>query len=234
MIAREGLPFILVALGVAVGLAWAELRWDSWWLLSGAALFLLLTLFIVFFFRDPRRHIEAEPNQLLSPADGKILGIETIENHQYIGGDALKISVFLSIFDVHINRMPATGRIDYVRYNPGKFFSAFKDKASELNEHNEIGMTTSAGFGIVLKQIAGVIARRIVCRAREGDIVKAGAKFGMIRFGSRVELFVPVDIELQVKQGDHVKAGLTVLGTFPQTAAVMTSEKAGQGENAKL
>ncbi len=234
MIAREGLPFISIGLAVTTVLAWASLRWDSWWLLSLAALLSLLTLFTLFFFRDPSRHIRADSNQLLSPADGRILGIETVRDHAYIGGDALKVSIFLSILDVHINRIPAKGRIDYVRYHPGEFFPAFKDKASELNEHTEIGMTTDIGHRIVFKQIAGIIARRIVCKVQEGDAFFAGARFGMIRFGSRVELFVPVGSELRVKVGDHVKGGQTILGCLRDTSDETTAVAATQEENAEL
>jgi phosphatidylserine decarboxylase len=234
MIAREGLPFILIGLAVTTVLAWASLIWDNWWLLSLAALLSLLTLFTLFFFRDPPRHIHTDSNQLLSPADGRILSIETVKNHSYLGDDALKISIFLSILDVHINRIPATGRIDFVRYNFGRFFPAFKDKASELNEHTEIGMTTGIGHRILFKQIAGIIARRIACKVQQGDAVVAGARFGMIRFGSRVELFVPVDSELLAKEGDHVKGGLTVLGVLPRIAGEVTAEATVQEKNAEL
>jgi phosphatidylserine decarboxylase len=234
MIAREGLPFILIGLAVTTVLAWASLMWDNWWLLSFAALLFLLTLFTLFFFRDPPRFVDADSNELLSPGDGRILGIETVKNHPYLGGDALKISIFLSILDVHINRIPATGKIDFVRYNPGRFFPAFKDKASELNEHTEIGLTTGIGHRIVFKQIAGIIARRIVCKVQKGDAVVAGARFGMIRFGSRVELFVPVDSELLAKEGDHVKGGKTILGCLPNSSDETNAVTAARVKNAEL
>ena len=234
MIAREGLPLISIGLAVTTVLAWGSLMWDNWWLLSLAALLSLLTFFTLFFFRDPPRPTHADSTQLLAPGDGRILSIETVRDHAYIGGDALKVSIFLSILDVHINRIPATGRIDFVRYNPGRFFPAFKDKASELNEHTEIGMTTDIGHRIVFKQIAGIIARRIVCKVQEGDAVVAGARFGMIRYGSRVELFVPVGSELLVKEGNHVKGGLTVLGFLPRISAVAPAGVTAQEKNAEL
>ena len=234
MIAREGLPFIVVGLVVTAGLIFTALRWDSWWLFSAGTLLTLLTLFTIFFFRDPHRPVIVEPDLLLAPADGRILSINTVENHPYVEGRAVKISIFLSIFDVHINRIPTSGTIDYVKYNPGKFFPAFKDKASEQNEQTEIGLTSDVGHKLVVKQIAGFIARRIVCRLREGDTVSAGDRFGMIRFGSRTELFVPADSDLRVQVGDHVKGGLTVIGRLssrrPRTALAETV----RGENAEL
>ncbi len=234
MITREGLPFIAIGLGATAGLVWTALRWDSWGLLGIGAVLGLLSLFTIFFFRDPPRHVEVEPNLLLSPADGRILSIETVPNHSYLGGDALKISIFLSIFDVHINRIPASGRIDYVKYNPGKFFAAYKDKASQLNEQTEIGITTEAGHKIVVKQIAGSIARRIVCKLREGNAVSVGDRFGMIRFGSRAELFVPVNSKLQVETGEHVKGGQTVIGYLPRLADEKMPEQMVKGDNAGL
>ena len=234
MIAREGLPFIVVGLAVTAILVAASLRWDSWWLFSAGALLALLTLFTIFFFRDPSRRVIAEPNLLLAPADGKIVSIDTLENHPYVGGRAVKISIFMSILNTHINRIPTSGTIDYVQYNPGKFFAAFKDKASQLNEQTEIGIISQAGYKIVVKQIAGFIARRIVCKLREGDTVSAGDRFGMICFGSRADLLVPADSDLQVHMGDHVKGGLTVIGRLPARRPRTAPAEAAKGENAEL
>ena len=234
MIAREGLPFIVVGLVVTAVLIFTALRWDSWWLFSTGALLALLTLFTIFFFRDPPRPIIVEPNLLLAPADGKIVSIDTLENHPYVGGRAVKISIFMSILDTHINRIPATGRIDYVRYNPGKFFAAFKDKASQLNEQTEIGIISQAGYKIVVKQIAGLIARRIVCKLSEGESVSVGNRFGMICFGSRADLLIPADSDLQVHMGDHVKGGLTVVGHLPSGRPHKAPAEAAKEENAEL
>jgi len=234
MITREGRPFIVFGSVVTTILVVAALRWDSWWLFGVGVLFALLTLFITFFFRDPPRHIAAEPNLLVSPADGKVLGIQTLENYPHVGDRALKVSIFMSILDAHINRVPATGTVDYVKYNPGKFFPAFKDKASEQNEQTEIGMTTTGDHRIVFKQIAGIIARRIVCKLQKGDFVSVGARFGMIRFGSRAELFIPADSELRVKSGDHVKGGQTIIGYLPARSTKTTFQETAKGDNAKL
>jgi len=171
---------------------------------------------------------------LALPADGRIVGIDTVDNHPYVGGRAVKISIFLSMLDVHINRVPATGTVDYVKYNPGKFFAAYKDKASYLNEQTEIGITTDSGDKIVVKQIAGIIARRIVCRLREGESVRVGEKFGMICFGSRTDLFVPLDSDLRVHMGDHMKGGLTVIGYLPARGTPAVPDNAAKGENVEL
>jgi phosphatidylserine decarboxylase len=172
----------------------------------------VLTVFVAFFFRDPDRRCPNEENALLAPADGKIVAIDSLSHHSFIDGEAIKVSIFLSIFDVHINRIPAGGIVNYVKYIPGKFFAAFHDKASELNERTEIGMTVGFGRKLVVKQIAGVLARRVVCRLQENSVVKAGDRFGMIRFGSRTDLIIPADSELTVEMGDHVTGGETVVG----------------------
>lgn len=211
MIVREGLLFIMTGLVMTVPVIWAALRWDSWWLFAVGALLALLTLFCMFFFRDPPRQCRADPGVLLAPADGTIVKIDNIENQPHIGGRATRVAIFLSIFDAHINRIPIDGRVDFVTYRPGKFFAAYKDNASEANERTEIGLTSVEGQRLVVRQIAGVLARRIVCRLKEGDNVKAGEKFGMICFGSRTELLIPADSKLLVRQGQKVTAGLTVL-----------------------
>jgi len=212
MIAREGLPFIMLGLALTAIPVWLALRFDSLWLASVAAVMAVLTVWVIFFFRDPERSFEPAPGVLVAPADGKVLAIDTIPNHPFVGGETAKISIFLSVFDVHVNRIPADGRVDYVKYNPGKFFPAFRDKASDMNEQTEIGMITPDGSRLVVKQIAGIIARRIVCRAEEGQSYAAGVRFGMIRFGSRTELFVPVETEIKIRAGDKVRGGETIVG----------------------
>lgn len=215
MIAREGLLLIFLGVVVTAITVLAAAKYDSKALFAVTLLFGILTLFTVFFFRDPVRKCDSHENILVAPADGRILSIENVAN-PYVGGDAVKISIFLSIIDVHINRIPATGRIDYVKYVPGKFFAAFREKASHLNERTEIGMTTLSGARILFRQIAGVIARRIVCNINEEDSVVAGERFGMIRFGSRAELVVPAGSKLLVRTGEHVAGGKTVMGYLPE------------------
>jgi len=211
MIAREGWPFILIGLVLTVVLILLATRANSQWLFGLSIVFGILTLFVTFFFRDPNRTFAAEPGLLVSPADGKVIKIEQLTAHPFVDGPTAKISIFLSVFDVHVNRVPASGTVNYVKYNPGEFLIAYLDKASERNEQTEIGMTTDSGDRIVFKQIAGIIARRIVCRLKEGETVTAGDRFGLIRFGSRTELFVPTSAEVLVKPGDRVLGGRTPL-----------------------
>jgi len=210
VIAGPGLKFILAGALITVLLAlWAAGK-DSPGLLIAAAILALLTLFLTYFYRNPPRTIPNDEALILSVADGRVLSVQNIEN-DYIGGKGIKISIFLSVFNVHINRIPISGRVDYVTYNPGKFFAAFEDKASTENEQTEIGLVYKSGK-MIFKQIAGVLARRIVCHLTKDQSVQAGAVFGMIHFGSRAELFLPDNIEVMVKPGDRVKAGETAIG----------------------
>lgn len=225
MIAREGIMFILVGfVGTGLFLILA-VRFSNIFLLIMAAIFGLLSVFTTYFFRDPDRQITAKVGQFLSPADGKIIQILPLDNHPHIGGPAIRVSIFLSAFDVHINRVPNSGVIDYVRHVPGRYMLAWKEKASEDNERSEIGMTTDSGDKIAFRQIAGTVARRIVCYLNPGDTVIAGNRFGLIRFGSRMDIIVPTSAKLSVKIGDRVKAGLSVIGSFgnpPHTDSVVT------------
>lgn len=212
MIARDGWTFILMGLVLTVAVIWLATKWDSQALFSVGVLLALLTLFVVYFFRDPRRSAANEQNMLIAPADGRIVLIDTIPSHAYVGQNTIQVSTFLSIFDVHVNRVPASGEVEYVNYHSGKFMAAYHDKASLENEQTEIGMMVNSGRRIAFKQIAGLIARRIVCRLSEGDTVTAGGRFGMIKFGSRVDLLVPADSRITVQVGDHVRGGETVMG----------------------
>ena len=228
MIAREGYPFILIGLVLTVLLILLATRGNSLWLFCLSAILGLLTLFVTFFFRDPDRSFALEPGLLVSPADGKVIKVEQLASHPFIGGPAAKISIFLSVFDVHVNRVPASGVVNYVAYNAGEFFVAYADKASEKNEQTEIGMTTDSGEKILFKQIAGYIARRIVCRLKEGDTVTGGQRFGMIRFGSRAELFVPASAMVLVKAGERVLGGETPLARLAtKTQPLGNSAEAG-------
>ena len=212
MIVREGFPFIFIGLVITVALVLLSAYFDSRWFVGLATIFAILTVFTAFFFRNPERSFIDEPGALVSPADGKVVAIVDIKEHPFIGGPAKRISIFLSVFDVHINRMPTDGVVDYVKYNPGKFLAAFEDKASDLNEQTEIGVRADSGHKLVVKQIAGLIARRIVCKVNTGQTVAAGERFGLIRFGSRTDLIVPADTEIRVKIGDRVRGGESIMG----------------------
>ncbi len=205
-VAREGLPFIT---------AWSAITGIF---LYFGLLFLgifagVLSLFTIYFFRDPNRDNQVHEKTVLTPADGKILGIQHLkDSNNPLGKPAIKVSIFMSIFNVHVNRIPTVGRILKIIYNPGKFFSANMDKASEQNENNRIILETNDGREIVFVQIAGLIARRIVCWIKEGAEVQAGQRFGLIRFGSRLDIYLPDDTKLLIQPKNKVKAGKTILG----------------------
>ncbi|HLA51603.1 MAG TPA: phosphatidylserine decarboxylase family protein [Thermodesulfobacteriota bacterium] len=203
-LAREGYPFILASIFVTITLCLAGLRAVSY--LSGG-----LTIFIVSFFRDPEREIPSETDAIISPADGRIIIVDSVFENRFMKQDAIKISIFMNVFNVHVNRVPASGKVSGVFYNPGKFFSADKDKASLENEQNALLIEAKNGKRFVVNQIAGLIARRIVCYAKEGDKIERGKRFGMIRFGSRLDVYLPVDCRINVKVGDKVKAGSSIL-----------------------
>lgn len=174
----------------------------------------LLILFILFFFRNPKREIPVDENLILSPADGVILEIEEVFEEKFIKDKAIRISIFLSIFNVHLNRSPLQGDVRYRYYRPGKFIPAFKSHASDINEKNFIGIE-SRGFKLMVCQITGFIARRIKCWVDEGKRLTGGEIIGIIKFGSGTELFIPVGSNLFVKKGDTVRAGETIIGNLP-------------------
>jgi phosphatidylserine decarboxylase len=175
---------------------------------------LLMTTCICGFFRDPDRIIPDEEGLVVSPADGKVILTETVDNSPFFSGQTMKISIFMSVFNVHINRAPYDGRVKDIKYSPGKFFSANLDKASLQNEHNAVFVEMENRKPLCVVQIAGLIARRIVCKIQPGDHLLRGQRFGLICFGSRLDVYLPTDIKLKVAVGDKVKAGTSVLGQF--------------------
>lgn len=205
MIARESIPYLIVlaAAGLVFYLTIPFLA------LLPAALF----LFIAFFFRNPARRILRNEAHVLSPADGKIQAIETINEEAFIKGQALKISIFLSILNVHINRSPVDGRVAYTAYRPGKYLPAFKSHASDINERNTVGIENRR-LRVLVHQITGFVARRIVCYPKKGDYLSQGQVFGLIKFGSCTEIIVPSGVRLLVREGQKVKAGITVIGVL--------------------
>lgn len=206
IIAPEGYPFILLAFVFTVFVA---ILGGNWWLIT---LFALLTFFVIWFFRNPERYFQDEEKALISPADGKIIKIENVEVNGTITGKFKKISIFMNVLNVHVNRAPYDGQIEAINYHEGKFISANLDKASLDNERNEVMIRTEDGRAVWAVQIAGLIARRIVCWVKPGDIVRKGDRFGLIRFGSRVDVYLPEDSRISVKLKDKVKAGQTILG----------------------
>lgn len=208
-VAREGLPFIFVAFVVSI--LFLILNFILLGLLAGA-----LCIFTIYFFRDPERSQDVTDNAVLTPADGRVLGVQTLADEDNpLKAPAKKISIFMSVFNVHVNRIPISGRISNIAYYPGKFLSANLDKASKENENNRITLETKRGQRIVFVQIAGLIARRIACWVKEGYDVEVGQRFGLIRFGSRLDIYLPVESNLLVDKGNRVKAGKTILGYLP-------------------
>ena len=173
---------------------------------------LSVTFFICYFFRDPDRVIPNYAGCVVSPADGKVISASLVDNSRFYEGSCMKISIFMSIFNVHVNRIPHEGQVKKIHYFPGKFFSANLDKASSHNEHNAIFIETERKKNICTVQIAGLIARRIICKLHEDDIVIRGQRFGLICFGSRLDVYLPPEVNLKVAVGDKVKAGTSILG----------------------
>ena len=205
-VAAEGWPFILPLAMVTV------LCFLFGWKHAGYVA-LALSLFVLFFFRDPERTIPEGKGVVVSPADGKVIVIKDVYEPDYLKQEVKQISIFLSVFNVHVNRVPVGGTVEMVKYNPGKFLVASVDKASLDNE--QTGMVISDGMNKVLvKQIAGLIARRIVCYVKTGDTLKTGERYGLIRFGSRVDLFLPKNTDLMVKVGDRIKGARDVIGVI--------------------
>ncbi|MDD4241672.1 MAG: phosphatidylserine decarboxylase family protein [Smithellaceae bacterium] len=205
IIAHEGIPFILLSLVFTILAAFFCVVWLT-------VLLAVLTVFIVCFFRNPERSYQPKDKLVISPADGKILKIEDVSVDGTIAGRFKKISIFMNVFNVHVNRAPYGGKIEKIGYHKGKFLSANLDKASVENERNEVLIRAEDGRAIWVVQIAGLIARRIVCWTNEGADIQKGERFGLIRFGSRVEVFLPPDSKVIVQPGDKVRAGQTPLG----------------------
>lgn len=201
--------FVLGLINLAFGLYYDKYLFSILGVILG-----LLALFILTFFRDFERSITAEELEIVSPADGTVVELQEVENEEYLLGKATKISIFMSVFNAHVNRAPYDGTVKKVVYKKGKFLNAMKESSAQENESNTIYLSTSKG-DLTIRQIAGLIARRIVCPLKEGDQLKKGQKFGMIMFGSRVEIYLPAqNVKVYVTKGDKVYAGLTILGSF--------------------
>jgi len=184
------------------------------------SIIVLIICFILYFFRNPSRKIIPDKNIILAPADGKIVAIEEVFETEFLNSNCIKVSIFMSMFNVHVNRYPVSGKICYTKYHPGKFFIAKYPKASKFNEHQTVVIRESDGRYIMIRQIAGIIARRIICYANIGDNVEQGDDMGFIRFGSRVDLFLPIETCIDVILGDVVRGNITTIGrfTFPDSS----------------
>ena len=225
--AREGLLFIAIAAFVAAGAFGFAVTRRSWGLWLAAFVLLLLALWVAYFFRDPERVGERGPTLIVAPADGKLIMITEVDEPSFVQGRAIRLSIFMNVFNVHVNRYPVDGVVKYIHYNKGKFFNAAAEKSSLENEQMSVGLETiPADSGrtprvgttrkILVRQIAGLIARRIVTYSKAGEQVKQGDRMGIIRFGSRVDLFLPIGSTIRAKLGDVTTAGITVLGELPR------------------
>jgi phosphatidylserine decarboxylase len=210
LFAREGWPFIAVSLAIAAGstLAWGWLWALPWWLIA---------LFCIQFFRDPARQTDAGKNDVVCPADGKVIFVGKMKD-PYLDREVMKISVFMNVFNVHSNKSPVSGMVKKRWYRPGSFFNAAIDKAADENEQNALWIRTNSGLDITCVQIAGLVARRILCYVDEGDTLQAGQRYGFIRFGSRVDLYLPEGTEIRAEIGDSVKSGRDILATLPDAS----------------
>lgn len=208
IIAREGWIFILFFLVLSVPLYYFTGY-------AGAVPAVILALFCGFFFRNPKREIVQGNGVVVSPADGRIMDIEKLTEDQYMHTPAIRVRIFLSLFNVHINRCPIKGQVDMVQTIPGQFLPAYKNEAGSVNARNYIGLTTNWGK-ILVVQITGLVARRLVCWVKPGDLLATGERFGLIRFGSCTELYLPLEANISVQAGDKVKGGKTVIARLPE------------------
>jgi phosphatidylserine decarboxylase len=207
IVAREGWPFLAGSVAAAALVTWL----GGWW----SAPFWLVALFVLQFFRDPPREVPAGAGLVLSPADGRIVQVGSARD-DYLGRDAVKVSVFMNVFNVHSNRSPVDGMVENVWYFPGLFVNADLDKASTDNERNAVHLRTASGHDVTAVQVAGLIARRILCYVGKGDRLSAGQRYGFIRFGSRVDVYLPPGSTPKVAIGDKVSATSTVLAVLPE------------------
>ena len=203
-IAPDGYPFIIIFALITVIVYFFGKPWI-------AILPLTITLFVLLFFRDPERKIPKGEDIFVSPADGKVILIKDVYEKDYLKAESKEISIFMSLLNVHVNRSPCDGKVSLVKHSSGKFLVAHKDAASMENENTVMVLEGKDGK-IVVRQVAGFLARRIVCRAEVGDELRRGERYGMIKFGSRLDIYLPKDVKIKVKAGDKIKAGETILG----------------------
>jgi len=208
--AREGLLFIVIAALIAAGTFAFALNRRSWPLWLAAVALVVVAVWVAYFFRDPERTGERGERIVIAPADGKVIQITEVEEPAFLHEKAVRISIFMNVFNVHVNRYPVSGIVRYTNYNPGKFFNAAKDKASLENEQSSVGIESGSNR-VLVRQIAGLIARRIVTYGKDGERVTQGDRMGIIRFGSRVDVFLPTTAHARVKVGEPTFAGVTVI-----------------------
>jgi phosphatidylserine decarboxylase len=213
--AREGFPFMASAAllaAVAFGFALSRRSFTLWLV---ALLLLVVALWVAYFFRDPERAGERGDALVVAPADGKVVMISEVDEPMFIHGRAMRVSIFMNVFSVHVNRYPVSGTVRHVHYAPGKFLNAVSEESSLSNEMRSVGIESGTNR-VLVRQVAGLIARRIITYSREGDRAVQGERFGIIRFGSRVDVFIPTGSRLRVQLGQQTTAGSTVIAELPQ------------------
>ena len=196
------ISFVLIVLGIFLN--------NNFIKIPLIVLSVLIIIFTLNFFRDPDRETPKQNNIVISPADGRVLFVKEVIDNKFLNGKAKMVSIFMSPLNVHVNRIPISGKVEYFKYIKGDYIAAFEDKASERNERTEIGISNPAGK-VLFTQVAGFVARRIICKLKVGDDVNIGNRFGMIKFGSRVDVIVPIEWQVMVKKDDNVAAGETIL-----------------------
>lgn len=214
MVAREGVPFIAGALALAIAAFAFAIKQRSWLLWLAAFVLLVIALWVTWFFRDPVRTGARGPEVAIAPADGRIVLITDIDEPTFVGGRTKRVSIFMNVFDVHVNRYPVSGKVEHVVHVPGKFLNAVTEASSIENEQASVGIV-SGRHRILVRQIAGLIARRIITDSKPGESAAQGDRMGLIRFGSRVDVFLPLDARLRVQVGQRTTAGETVLADMP-------------------
>jgi phosphatidylserine decarboxylase len=212
--AREGILFITISAFAAGAAMAAAIRYDSWALWMLATVLAVIAVWVAYFFRDPERTGERGERLAVAPADGKVVLISEVDEPGFIHDRALRVSIFMNVFSVHVNRYPVSGTVKYVQYARGKFLNAVSESSSVENEQMSVGLEAGP-HRVLVRQIAGLIARRIITYSREGERVEQGERMGLIRFGSRVDLFIPTGSTLRVKLGDLTTAGTTVVAELP-------------------
>lgn len=224
MLAREGFSTIIVVFLFSVIVGYGASFGPQWLGFIVYPLLILLCGLILYFFRDPDRHIPEGEDLIISPADGKVVLIQETNESEYVKKKVTQISIFLSPLNVHVNRNPLSGKLEYLKYYPGKYLMAWEDHASEMNERAHFGVLHKSNTKVMFKQITGFLARRIVYHLKEGDQIEAGKRFGIMKFGSRMDILVPDNVEIQIKKGNTTIAGETIIGRILSSESKQTEQ----------
>lgn len=216
MLAKEGFSTILIVFGFSIAVGFAASYGPAWFSYPVYLMLAALCGLILYFFRDPDRNTPGDDNLIISPADGTVVLIQEVNEPEYMKSKVTQVSIFLSPLNVHVNRNPVSGTLEYLKYYPGKYLMAWEDHASELNERAHFGVKHSSGMKLLFKQITGFMARRIVYNIEEGESIKAGERFGIMKFGSRMDVMLPDNVDIKVKKGDKTVAGESIIAEIRQ------------------